>query len=46
MAITTAALLTTVILFEMQISEHREEAIENKCAQYNPTTSEFEWLKK
>lgn len=24
----------------------KEEAIKNNCAQYNPITAEFEWIKK
>lgn len=24
----------------------KQQAIENSCAQYNPTTGQFEWLKK
>lgn len=26
--------------------DFKKQAIENNCAQYNPTTGKFEWIKK
>lgn len=36
------------VLFSNNITNDdlKKQAIENNCAQYNPTTGKFEWIKK
>jgi len=35
-----------VIGLTMGEGSMQQQAIEQKCAQYNPVTAEFEWIKK
>ena len=43
----TAFIISLVWMFVIVANEnsYKHKAIENKCAQYNPQTAEFEWIK-
>ena len=47
MAIVAVALIITFIMVAIsKTNTYKEEAIKHECAQYNPQTGVFEWIKK
>ena len=39
-------IFSATINYKMTSNLYELRAIKNNCAQYNPTTAEFEWIKK
>jgi hypothetical protein len=45
--INSVAVSSKIVNNKKEATENiKKQAIENNCAQYNPTTGEFEWIKK